>query len=178
MIDPTNAFDVECRPCAEIPAWWSGFLFHILSARQVTLYLYFCMLGGATGCCNPTVRQISQDLGVSSATAIFAAIAALVDAGFILRQRTAGPPKNRRNVYQRPSCGHTVLTLLETKRVDGLLRPAPGTVNEMSRDARALLRQWLVETLGARFKAYDDANDDEKSELLIRSLQTALRGHG
>jgi SOS-response transcriptional repressor LexA len=158
-----------------MPAWWSGFMFHILTARQVTLYLYFCMLGGESGCCNPTVRQISQDLGVTSATAIFAAIDALEESGFILRQRASGAPKNRWNVYQRPACEFTVLTLLETKRVDGLLRPAPGFVNEMSLDSRALLRQWMVETLGGQITAYEDATDDEKAKVLMRSLRMRLR---
>ncbi len=175
MIDPTNVFHNECRPFAEVPAWWSGFLFHVLTARQVTLYIYFCMLGGESGSCNPTVRQILSDLGIGSATAVFGAITTLEDAGFILRQRRGGSPKQRTNFYQRTSCEFTVLRLLETRRIDGLMRPGPGFVNEMSHDARGLLQEWLQSKLGTQYTKYEKGGEPSKRALLLRVFRAERR---
>jgi predicted transcriptional regulator len=174
-IDAANRFEPDCRPFAEIPAWWSGFLFHILTPRQLSLYLYLAMLGGHGGVCHPTVKQISQDLGLSSESAVFEALAALEEQGFILRalrrMRGAGP---RRNVYQRASCEYTVLTLLQRGRIDGCMRPAPGFVNEMSDDAKALRDEWLRENLGPGFQRYAQAPDGEKTAILTDALKAML----
>ena len=174
-IDAANRFQPDCRPFAEIPAWWSGFLFHVLTPRQLSLYLYLAMLSGHIGVCHPTVKQISQDLGLSSESAVFEAIAALEEHGFVLRalrrMRGAGP---RRNVYQRASCEYTVLKLLEQGRIDGCMRPAPGFVNEMSDDAKALRDEWLRESLGPIFQRYAQASDDQKTVILTEALRATV----
>ena len=172
-IDAANRFEPDCRPFAEIPAWWSGFLFHVLTPRQLSLYLYLAMLSGPTGVCHPTVKQISQDLGLSSESAVFEAIAALEEQGFILRALRRMPGATpRRNVYQRAACEYTVLKLLELGRIDGCMRPAPGFVNEMSDDAKALRDEWLREKLGPAFQRYAQAPDDRKTALLTEALKS------
>jgi SOS-response transcriptional repressor LexA len=150
-------------------------LFHILTPRQLCLYLYLAMLGGHGGVCHPTVKQIRQDLGLSSESAVFEALAALDDLGFILRThrrvRTAGA---RRNVYQRAACEYTMLRLLRVGRIDGSLRPAPGSVNEISDDAKALRDEWLTERLGSAYRRYAEAADDAKAQILIAALEAIL----
>ncbi len=135
MIDPANSFNDVCSPFTEVPAWWSGFLFHVLNTRQLSVYLYLCMLSDESGTCHPTSNQIRQDLGLSSLTIIFDAMSVLESYGFVLRQRGSVPGSNtRRNVYQRPTCEYTVLRLLQCERLDGLLRPVAG---RRQRDVRA-----------------------------------------
>jgi hypothetical protein len=174
-IDAANTFDRDCRPFAEIPAWWSGFLFHVLTPRQLCLYLYLAMLGQRTGVCHPTVKQIRQDLGLASESAVFEALAALDEMGFILRAhrrvRTAGA---RRNVYQRAACEYTMVRLLKLGKIDGSMRPAPGFVNEISDDAKALRDEWLTERLGAAYRRYAEAADEAKPQLLIELLEAFL----
>ncbi|MEA2664167.1 MAG: Helix-turn-helix domain, partial [Candidatus Eremiobacteraeota bacterium] len=114
MIDPANSFNDVCKPFTEIPAWWSGFLFHVLNTRQLSVYLYLSMLADGDGTCHPTTNQIRQDLGLSSLTIIFDAMSVLEAYGFVLRRRQTVPGStSRRNVYQRPSCEFTVLRLLQ-----------------------------------------------------------------
>ena len=145
----------------------------MLTARQVSLYLYLAMLGGHGGVCHPTVKQIRQDLGLSSESAVFEALAVLEEQGFILRaRRRVRTSESRRNVYQRAACDFTVLRLLKTGRIDGSMRPAPGFVNEMSDDAKALRDEWLRERLGALYHRYAAAPDERKAELLTTILET------
>jgi len=95
--------------------------------------------------------------------------------GFILRKRRNIEELNsRRNVYQRPACEFTVLRLLECSKVDGLLRPTPGFVNEMSDESRQLKEDWLRETMAARYAAYDAASDEVKRTVLIDFLKENL----
>jgi hypothetical protein len=175
VIDPRNAFDDECAPFTEIPAWWSGFVFHVLNARQISLYLYLCMLLDAQGTCAPTVEQIRGDLGLSGSI-VFGALGALDAAGFILRQRRyLASLRSRRNVYQRPACEFTVLRLLETQKIDGDLRAVPGSTHRMSGEAEELKTEWLQGVLGSRFAAYAAASLETKAEILRRALSADVR---
>lgn len=173
IIDPHNAFDDECQPFTEIPAWWSGFVFHVLNARQISLYLYLCMLLDAEGTCAPTVEQIRQDLGLSGSI-VFGALAALDSFGFILRRRTyLASLRSRRNVYQRPACEFTVLRLLELGKVDGDLRAAPGSAHEMSSDSAQLKTEWLQGVLGEGYDRYAAAATAERAAILKHALAAA-----
>lgn len=175
IIDPHNAFDGECAPFTEIPAWWSGFVFHVLNARQISLYLYLCMLLDAGGICAPTVEQIRGDLGLSGSI-VFAAIGALDAAGFILRERRyLETLRSRRNVYQRPACQFTVLRLLEMGKIDGDLRAVPGPAHQMSGDAEQLKMEWLQGVLREQFAAYAGAQLAAKAEILRRVLSASAR---
>ena len=175
MIDPDNAFTEVCRPFTEVPAWWSGFLFHVLSARQVTLYMYLNMLGDSFGVCSPTARQIRSDLGLASLTIVFEALSVLETRGFILRERRALPGHpSRRNVYQRPSCEFTVLRLLQAGQIDGTLCPAVRQLDEMSADSRQLKDEWLERCLAADYGSYVSAPAQEKAPILIRLLRQLL----
>ncbi len=176
LIDPANAFSDVCRPLAEIPAWWSGFLFQVLNPRQLSLYVYLCMLAGESGVCHPTAMQIRHDLGLSSGSIVFDAISALERNGFILRERRRIEELNsRRNVYQRPSCQFTMLRLLQLGKIDGEMRPAPGFLNELSNDGKRLRDEWLRNALGAQYFRYETADAAAKAETLISILQTLVR---
>lgn len=174
LIDASNLFS-NCEPYADVPAWMSGFLFHVLNPRQVSVYLYLTMLSGETQVCHPTTKQIRQDLRLNSLTIVFESISALEQHGFVLRERRRIEALNsRRNVYQRPSCEFTVLRLLQLKKIDGMLRPVPGDVNEMSDESRRLKDEWLRGALGERYATYSAARDDEKTAVLSTLLQSML----
>ncbi len=172
MIDTANSFNDVCSPFTLVPAWWSGFLFHVLNPRQLSVYLYLSMLADPSGRCHPTSNQIRQDLGLSSLTIIFDAMSVLENYGFVLRKRqiVAGSTA-RRNVYQRPTCEFTILRLLQCERLDGLLRPTPGAVNEMSSDSRRLRDQWLRQALGGHLARWEAAPEAAKRGVLIDVLQ-------
>jgi hypothetical protein len=176
IIDPDNRFSHVCKPYAEIPAWWSGFLFHVLNTRQLSLYLYLSMLSGESGVCHPTTKQIRQDLGLASLTIVFDAMSALENAGFILRQRRNIEMLNsRRNVYQRPACEFTILRLIRIGKIDGLLRPTPGYANEMSAESERLKRAWIDEALDADLADYRTSDDvARKTALLVGALERKL----
>ena len=175
--DPDTAFSDACEPLTEIPSWWAGFLFHVLNPRQLSLYLYLSLLSGPTGSCHPTTKQIRNDLGIASLTIVFEAMAALEAGGFISRRRRNFVElKSRRNVYHRPSCEFTVLRLLQLDRIDALLRPVPGEVNEMSVAASDLRDRWLANVLGSAGSAFQAADMPAKRAMLIDALGRLLRG--
>ena len=166
----------ECEPLVAVPAWWSGFLFHVLNPRQVSMYLYLIMLCDDRGVCHPTIEQIRKDLGLLSTTMVFESIAVLEDLGFFMRSRQALPEsRSRRNVYRRTACEYTILRLLETGKIDAAMHPI-GSADSQSEDARQLVYQGLRGILGdAAWKRYSDAAIDGKSGLLIEALNGALR---
>lgn len=168
--------DNECEPLVEVPAWWSGFLFHVLNPRQVSMYLYLIMLCDERGICHPTIEQIRKDLGLLSTTMVFESIAVLEEYGFFMRSRQALPEsRSRRNVYRRASCEYTVLRLLETNKIDGNLHPA-GSGDPASDEAKSLVRSGLKQILDARsLKRYDAVDGERRREVLIETLNGALR---
>jgi hypothetical protein len=176
LIDTKNLFS-NCHPYAEVPAWMSGFLYHVLNPRQVSIYLYLTMLACEKNVCHPTTKQIRNDLHLSSLSIVFGAIAVLERCGFLLRERRQVPELNsRRNVYQRPSCEFTVLRLLELGKIDGYLRPISGTATEESDDSRRLKDDWLRQTLGDLYAAYSAAEDEAKTDILIGLLRAISDG--
>jgi SOS-response transcriptional repressor LexA len=155
----------------------SGFLYHVLNPRQVSIYLYLTMLACETNVCHPTTKQIRNDLRLSSLSIVFGAISVLERNGFLLRERRQVPElKSRRNVYQRPSCEFTVLRLLELGKIDGCLRPVSGAATEVSDDSRRLKEDWLRQTLGDLYAAYSAAEDEEKADILIGLLRAISDG--
>jgi hypothetical protein len=156
----------------------SGFLYHVLNPRQVSIYLYLTMLACETNVCHPTTKQIRNDLHLSSLSIVFGAIGVLERYGFLLRERRQVPELNsRRNVYQRPSCEFTILRLLELGKIDGYLRPVSGATTEVSDDSRRLKDEWLRQTLGDLYGAYAAAPDDTKGDVLAGLLRI-VRGAG
>jgi hypothetical protein len=171
LIDSNNRFS-NCHPYAEVPAWMSGFLYHVLNPRQVSIYLYLTMLACETNVCHPTTKQIRNDLRLSSLSIVFGAISVLERYGFLLRERRKLAELNsRRNVYQRPSCEFTILRLLDLGKIDGYLRPVSGTVNEVSEDSRRLKDDWLQQTLGTSYAAYHSAPEEAKTTVLAGLLR-------
>ncbi len=177
VVQNTTSREVsECEPLVEVPAWWSGFLFHVLNPRQVSMYLYLIMLCDDRGVCHPTIEQIRKDLGLLSTTMVFESIAVLEEYGFFMRSRQALPEsRSRRNVYRRGACEYTVLRLLETNKIDGDLHPA-GSGDPASDEARQLIHAGLKTILAAKeFEAYGAATTDSKRDLLMESLNAKLR---
>jgi hypothetical protein len=160
----------------QIPAWWSGFLFHVLNPRQVSMYVYLIMLSDEHGVCHPTIEQIRKDLGLLSTTMVFESIAVLEEYGFFVRSRESLPEsRSRRNVYRRTACEYTILRLLETNKVDGELSPTGGG-DPASAESRQLVESGLTELLGREFHKYAAAKPAEKREVLTAILNERLRG--
>ena len=155
-----------------IPAWWSGFLFHVLNPRQISMYLYLTMLSDPRGECSPTIDQIREDLGLYSSSMVFEALAALDDLGFVTRIRAAFPgTRARRNLYRRPSCASTLIRLLERGRIDGHLRSTNPTRAPASAESQALIYEGLAEMLGDEYARYDGAaSEPEKRDVLLSLL--------
>ena len=161
-----------CAPSALIPAWWSGFLFHVLNPRQISMYLYLTMLSDPRGECSPTIDQIREDLGLYSSSMVFEALAALDDLGFITRIRAAFPgTRARRNLYRRPSCESTLIRLLERGRIDGHLRSTNPTRAPASAESQALIYEGLAELLGDAYDNYQNAMTEvDKRDVLLKLL--------
>jgi hypothetical protein len=175
---PEDKSDADhiCAPNALIPAWWSGFLFHVLNPRQVSMYLYLTMLSDPRGECSPTIDQIREDLGLYSSSMVFEALAALDDLGFITRIRAAFPgTRARRNLYRRPSCESTLIHLLERGRIDGHLRSTNPTRAPASAESQALIYEGLAELLGDAYDRYHNApSEDQKRTVLLALLASRL----
>ena len=166
----------ECEPQAQIPAWWSGFLFHVLNPRQVSMYVYLIMLCDGWGVCHPTIEQIRKDLGLLSTTMVFESIAVLEEYGFFVRSRESLPEsRSRRNVYRRTACEYTILRLLETNKIDGELLPV-GSGDGASNDSRQLVEIGLRELLEDQYDRYAAASAQDKRDVLMSLLNDLLRG--
>lgn len=165
----------ECEPLAQLPAWWSGFLFHVLNPRQLSMYVYLVMLSDSHGVCHPTIEQIRKDLGLLSTTMVFESIAVLEEYGFFVRSRESLPEsRSRRNVYRRTACEYTILRLLETNKLDGDVLPVNGG-DAVSKDSRHLVETGLKELLGDYFARYAAAVPSEKRDVLMNILSELLR---
>ncbi len=177
-LPPSCEPDHVCAPSALIPAWWSGFLFHVLNPRQTSMYMYLTMLCDPRGECSPTVDQIREDLGLYSSSMVFEALAALDDLGFITRVRAAFPGiRARRNLYRRPSCESTLIRLLERGRIDGHLRSTNPTRAPASAESQALTYEGLATMLGEAYEVYHLApTEEEKRNVLLELLAARERG--
>lgn len=165
-----------CAPNAPMPSWWSGFLFHVLNPRQVCMYVYLSMLVNEHGSCHPTIDEIREDLGLYSTTMVFEALTVLEDLGFITRERQSFPGvRAKRNVYRRTACEYTLLRLLQTGRIDGLLRPRGINGSPAAPEAKSLVVEGLRLLLEDRFEEYDKAPMDEKRDTLIAMLDSILQ---
>jgi len=161
-----------------LPAWWSGFLFHLLNPRQVCIYTYLTMLSDDEGSCSPTIEQIRDDLGLYSNTMVFDALSTLESLGFFVRERRPhGDGRTRRNIYRRTSCEYTILRLLEAGKIDGALRPIRTGESPASEEARALVDQGLRDLLGPRYERYERATPSARADVLKEELQAAIAAH-
>jgi hypothetical protein len=148
----------------------------VLSAREVTLYLYLSMLlGSDPPAWYPTTQEICEDLGISSRSVVFDALRVLIEDGFIVRERrSVSGRRGRQNVYARPSCEFTIYRLLQANRIDGMLRARPGVENRMSPEARDLKLVWLRAALGDELGRYLNAELPQKRAILISALEKKL----
>jgi hypothetical protein len=161
----------DCEPFVHVPAWWSGFLFHILAPRQISVYTYIAMLGSETGLSSPTVREIQHDMNLASDTVVFDAIRALEDVALIQRMRLRGSGPN---VYRRPACETTLIRLLETNRIDASLRPATSRGVVRSQGVRKLTREGLKALLGADYEEYRARMPGLRRDFLLQCLRARL----
>ena len=165
----------SCEPLVQIPAWWSGFLFHVLNPRQVSMYIYLIMLSDDHGVCHPTIEQIRKDLGLLSTKMVFESIAVLEEYGFFVRTRESLPEsRSRRNVYRRTTCEYTILRLLEANKVGGDLFPV-GAGEPASAEARHLVETGLRDLLGRQYERYAAAPPERRREVIMTILNEMLR---
>lgn len=166
----------ECEPYAVLPAWWSGFLFHVLNPRQLSMYVYLTMLSDESGVCHPTIEQIRKDLGLLSTTMVFESIAVLEEYGFFLRTRRSFPEsRSKRNVYQRTACEYTILRLLECDKIDAYLHPTAATASPASEESRQLVQDGLKKLVVESYGQYEAADETNKKNVLIEVLNDLLR---
>jgi len=104
-------------PFFGLPAWWRRFMFYteVLTARDVTVYLYICSVMDPNAVAYPAIDQIQEDMGIKSRSIVMDSIERLVDRGFLLQSSEShvGRYIGKRTVFQRPSPHHTLLTLLQ-----------------------------------------------------------------
>jgi hypothetical protein len=169
-IQLTDACD--CEPFVYLPAWWSGFLFHVISPRELAVYTYIAMLGVKDGVSRPTALQIQRDMGLQSDSVVFEAIRRLEEMHLLRRLRN---PRGGGNAYIRPSCQSSIIYLLETGRVDSRLRPiVNGSSKLQSDDVSDLVRQGLQMLLGDEFPHYENCTLDERRDVLIEILRRSM----
>jgi len=173
--DPAEP-STECSPLTFLPAWWSGFLFHVLNPRQVATYVYLAMLCDAGGACHPTIEQMREDLGLLSTTMVFEALSVLEELGFIVRERQSFPDsRSRRNLYRRTACEYTILRLVQRERLDGTLSPSDRSEAPASEESRQLMDEGLRSVLGDRFERYARATTAAKRAVLEEELEAILQ---
>ena len=174
--EPTPLNGHECPPAAALPAWWSGFMFHVLNPRQVCMFLYLTMLSQDSGECHPTIEQIRDDLGLYSASMVFEALAALEELGFFTRERQSFPGvRAKRNVYRRTACELTMLRLLERNLIDGYMRPMRNGDVPAAEESKQLVGEGLKSILSRHYTRYAATPDAEKRDVLVEILSTILR---
>jgi hypothetical protein len=162
----------DCEPFAYMPAWWSGFLFHVVTPRHLAVYTYIAMLGAETGISSPTVREIQHDMNLASDTVVFDALRALEHAALIQRMRLRGRGPN---VYRRPACELTLMRLIEAKRIDESLRPVAANGAPRSHGVRKLVREGLRTMLGADYEKFHAlAPGEPRRSFLLQCLRERL----
>src|SRR5579872_3319291 len=160
----------DCEPFVYMPAWWSGFIFQLMTTRDLAVYTYIAMLGVPDGISRPTIRQIREDMGLYSDTVVFAALNNLEKMSFIRRLRKGGGATQ--NAYVRPACETTLLRLLESGVIDHRLRPvardAPQTQSE---DVTELADSGLRLLLGEAYESFVSAPVEDRKSVLVSALR-------
>ena len=127
VIDPENVFDARAVPAPYfvLPSWWRGFIFKVLTPRQLAVYLYLCTLFDQNGVAYPRAAQIMRDLGLKNRNTLATAIEHLEFLGFIItaKRRLDRERKIKRTVYQRPSIEYTLRQMIEANTIDANLAP-------------------------------------------------------
>jgi len=149
------------QPFFVVPSWWRRFIFHVLTARAITVYHYYLSIMDTHGIAFPTVEQIGHDLGLSDKESIRKAISRLVECGFLLKpttQERAAYRMANRPVYQRPCAQYTLKTLLDRNEINGELYATTHKLHsEHSRSSESVVRAGLKFLLGADYAYYEHA---------------------
>jgi len=114
---------------------------------------------------------------------VAASLRQLVELGFFVKRKgrvARSKTEHDRNVYQRPSVAHTLLTLLKAGSIDGTFNPSPKAARRARRGSASLrgrrqiekpMLQALDVLLGSKDRAaYLHAPDTEKAQFLIKAL--------
>lgn len=178
VFDAGNQFSHEvASPYCLFPAYWRGFVFRILKARDLAVYLYVASQCDKHDIAYPSIARIRDDLGISSATTVTSALARLDKHGFLLRTRDVLP--NRRsslhqNIYQRPLPHYTIHRLLAQSLIDGDLQPMGRTRRKHSEPDKAV-HMALKKLLGAKYEFYEVLDSlEERTEYLKEQLERIL----
>jgi len=195
VYEPGNQYPApgEVAPFTTLPVWWRSFIFQVLSPREFAVYMYLAMkMDSEHSIAYPTAKEIQGFLGLKSDSAIFEAIAALEEKGFLLRRNLQLPNRTSRlsrNIYQRAAPEYTLLRLLNRtgpegkpgdNGIDEFLRYAtylapepldPNATTEVPRDAAAGLKRLLETEL---YNEYAFAPDGDKRHALKTGLEQRL----
>lgn len=182
MLDPENLYAAgnSSKPYLTLPAWIRRFLFQVLKPRELSVYIYLLSLMNQNGIAFPLTRQIADDLGIRDREVVAEAVGRLEDLGFILLQkRTVQLTKAVvRNVYQRPTLEHTLITLLHQELIDGDLYPTRIKANKAdakTADEAILLGLRTLTNNTADVDIWSEANPEDKSDLLAAMLARSLQ---
>ncbi|HLI94588.1 MAG TPA: hypothetical protein VKT72_00720 [Candidatus Baltobacteraceae bacterium] len=159
----------DCEPFVYMPAWWSGFIFQLMTTRDLAVYTYIAMLGVPDGISRPTIRQIREDMGLYSDTVVFAALNNLEKMSFIRRLRKGGGATQ--NAYVRPACETTLLQLLEHGTIDHRLRPVARSAQIPSDDVTELTESGLRLLLGDAYESFASAPVESRKGVLMAALR-------
>lgn len=175
VFKPGNQWtDKDNAPYFVIPSAWRRFLFHVLSPRELTVYLYVCSLTDRNAIAYPTTSQIVEDLGVKSRVTVNDALENLKRLGFLLTEAgNRGRLKNR-SIYQRPAPQYTLLTLLTLERIDEALFPVGKPRGEGAASTDKAVSVHLQSLLQESYIAYDRAPHEQKRAVLITALEQRL----
>lgn len=126
VFDPGNQWpkDSEVAPFFGFPSWWRRFVFHVLTPREIAVYLHMCSVMDNNAIAYPTIEQIANDMGVESRATVKKALETLIVRGFLLRAERVNRGR-KMYVYQRPAVEHTLLALLNPEPTEKEPRPKP-----------------------------------------------------
>jgi hypothetical protein len=175
VFQPGNQWtDKDNAPYFVIPSAWRRFLFHVLSPRELTVYLYVCSLTDRNAVAYPTTAQIVEDLGVKSRVTVNDGLENLKRLGFLLTETGSQGRLRNRSIYQRPAPQYTLLTLLTLELIDEGLFPVGKPHGEGAASTDKAVSLHLQSLLQESYVAYDRAPQQQKRAVLITALEQRL----
>jgi len=126
--DPLNRWrSSDSSSFVQWPAWWRTFVYHVLTPREVTVYLYVTShVKSARSITFVPIREIRDGVGLRSDSIVRTSLEKLVELGFLLRFPVTHKTLRQARMkvaLQRPRVHHTLITLLARGQIDERLLP-------------------------------------------------------
>jgi hypothetical protein len=180
VLDAGNQFPSRAiAPYATFPSWWRRFAFQLLSPRGLVTYLYLCTLFDPNSVAYPLKAQIMEDMGLKNRASLNEALEELETFGFIIsgERQLQRQVRETRTVFQRTAPEFTLLTLLQSAKIDGDLFPtnAEATRANAGSSDRAVATG-LQNLIGdVSYDRYSELSDEhQRRETLIEILSVQL----